>query len=160
MGKDAGWNLLSSDRLVPQARPNKDAAWEASGVFFPTLSPGPAVPTDFKNARGHRSPSPTGDLNACMASPTTHPSAFISSATSASSYVGSYDRKAQCRQLRSALSVGQMRALGRARVLPVQRGLKLQMTSEHESPVPSWVSQTIPVGLGARLILNARKPRS
>jgi len=33
--RDAGWNLLSSAQLVPQFCPNKDAACEASHVFFP-----------------------------------------------------------------------------------------------------------------------------
>jgi len=35
MGKDTGWNVLASNRLRPQPRPNKDAMWESSGVFFP-----------------------------------------------------------------------------------------------------------------------------
>lgn len=76
MGKDAGWNLLSSNRLVPQARPNKDAAWEASGVFFPTHYAQAVHSVDRIDSRKNgRSPSPTSEPSVSANAP--QQSAFL-----------------------------------------------------------------------------------
>ena len=134
MGKDAGWNLLASDRLIPQAIPNKDAAWEASGVFFPAhqsnqLSAGI---TDRKDARSPRSPSPTGDL--APATVMSQASAFVKSRLCAPSR-----RIATCpfpRNLRAPMGSGR----GRSFLLSSRHGASLTMSGD-AAPLPSWVSR-------------------
>ena len=104
MGKDSGWNLLSSDRLAPKAAPNKDAAWEASGVFSPTSMASAARHTP---ASRDRSASPTGHLSTHVPSHTT--AGFASCALRAQASPASNQcalRRPQRAELRSTFSKG------------------------------------------------------
>jgi len=113
MGKDSGWNLLSSDRLVPKAAPNKDAAWEASGVFFPTSMASAARHTP---ASSERSVSPTGHLSTHVPSHT--PAAFASCALRAAESPASHQCAIRRKELRSTFSKGSAReAYSRIRLL-------------------------------------------
>ena len=131
MGKDSGWNLLSSDRLVPKAAPNKDAAWEASGVFFPTSMSSAASHTP---ASRDRSASPTGHLSTHVPSHT--PAAFTSCALRAPAFPASHQcalRRPLRAELRSTFSKGS----ARRHLVPSMPSLT--MSSGSVSSVPSWV---------------------
>jgi hypothetical protein len=135
MGKDSGWNLLSSDRLVPKAAPNKDAAWEASGVFFPTSMASAARHTP---ASRDRSASPTGQISQQVTStPHSHTTAaFTPGALRAPAFPASHQcalRRPLRAELRSTFSKGS------ARRHLVQRMASLTMSSGSASSVPSWV---------------------
>ena len=120
MGKDSGWNLLSSDRLVPKAAPNKDAAWEASGVFFPTSMASAARHTP---ASRDRSASPTGQISQQVTStPHSHTTAaFTPGALRAPAFPASHQcalRRPLRAELRSTFSKGSAReAYSRIRLL-------------------------------------------
>lgn len=146
-GKDAGWNLLSSDLLVPQAHPNKDAAWKASGVFFPMSSPcidhtrGQRGGALLQRAEG-RSPSPTSLLvtsapavPSVMSAPAAASNACFISAMRAPLFRAS-PQKFTCRRPQLApVCVGANREMSKLAMRPTVR----MSGSSDASVVPSWV---------------------
>lgn len=131
MGKDAGWNLLSSNRLVPQARPSKDAAWEASGVFFPAQAMPEVGRIDSRKST--RSPSPPNGEHAVPA-PASRQAAFVVPRLEVPS--ASSRRFALClphRHLRTGVSLSGSRA---SRISQGPAGVRMSSTAV---AIPSWV---------------------